>query len=169
MLSKAKCGKSTLLNILGMLDKPSDGQYFFLDEEVDDLIIGNLGILLMARNMGVDVPFFASTFLASTNYEAAAFFKKIGFSRVILERHLMMNEISTITRHSEVDIEALVTKVDKIEKKQAKQTKKLSKVNALAAKDNLKFDVDFRTSYDNFCRYTRRSNTCCNVYALIPA
>jgi hypothetical protein len=40
-----------------------------------------------------------------------------------------------------------------LETKQAKTAnslkKKLSKVNMLAAKDNLKFDVDFRTAYDN--------------------
>ena len=53
------------------------------------------------------------------------------------------------TNNGGFDIEALATKVDKIEKKQAKQTKKLSKVNAQSAKDNIKFDVDFRTSYDN--------------------
>ncbi|MEA2090992.1 MAG: DUF3373 family protein [Campylobacterota bacterium] len=46
-------------------------------------------------------------------------------------------------------IEKLEAKIAKLEKKQAKNSKKISKVNALAAKDNLKFDVDFRTSYDN--------------------
>ncbi|EDZ63787.1 hypothetical protein SMGD1_1223 [Sulfurimonas gotlandica GD1] len=46
-------------------------------------------------------------------------------------------------------IDELTKKVQTLEKKQTKNTEKISSVNALAAKDNLKFDVDFRTSYDN--------------------
>jgi putative ABC transport system ATP-binding protein len=34
IMGPSGCGKSTLLNIFGMLDRPSTGQYFFLDEEV---------------------------------------------------------------------------------------------------------------------------------------
>jgi Protein of unknown function (DUF3373) len=49
----------------------------------------------------------------------------------------------------QAQIDELTTKVQKLEKKQKKNTKKISKVNSLAAKDNIKFDVDFRTSYDN--------------------
>lgn len=39
-------------------------------------------------------------------------------------------------------------KIEKLEKKLAKLEKKVSKVNALAAKDNIKWDVDYRTSAD---------------------
>ena len=46
-------------------------------------------------------------------------------------------------------LSALEAKIAKLEKKQAKQQKKISAVNKLANKDNLKFNVDFRTSYDN--------------------
>ncbi|PHQ65291.1 MAG: hypothetical protein COB99_04790 [Sulfurimonas sp.] len=49
----------------------------------------------------------------------------------------------------QAQIDALTEKVQKLEKKQKKNTKKISKVNSLAAKDNIKFDIDFRTSYDN--------------------
>ncbi len=49
----------------------------------------------------------------------------------------------------QIQIDELTQKVQKLEKKQVKNTKKISNVNKLAAKDNLKFDVDFRTSYDN--------------------
>jgi len=48
----------------------------------------------------------------------------------------------------QAQIDSLTKKVAKLEKKQKKQAKNISKVNALAAKDNIKFDVDFRTSYD---------------------
>lgn len=46
-------------------------------------------------------------------------------------------------------IDELTKKLEKIEKTQEKNTNKISDVNALAAKDNIKFDVDFRTAYDN--------------------
>jgi hypothetical protein len=49
----------------------------------------------------------------------------------------------------QAQIDALNKKVKKLEKKQKKNSKKISNVNKLAAKDNLKFNVDFRTAYDN--------------------
>jgi len=48
----------------------------------------------------------------------------------------------------QAQIDALTAKVKKLEKKQASQQKKISAVNKLANNDNIKFDVDFRTSYD---------------------
>lgn len=53
------------------------------------------------------------------------------------------------TTNVQDQINELTKKIQKLEKKQNKNTKKISKVNSLAAKDNLKFDVDFRTAYDN--------------------
>jgi hypothetical protein len=55
-------------------------------------------------------------------------------------------------------IDELTKKVQKLEKKQKKNTKKIGSVNALAAKDNIKFDVDFRTSYDNIQYETVNGN-----------
>ena len=46
-------------------------------------------------------------------------------------------------------IDELTKKLEKIEKTQDRNIKKIGEVNAQAAKDNIKFDVDFRTSYDN--------------------
>ena len=46
-------------------------------------------------------------------------------------------------------IDELTKKLEKIEKTQDRNIKKIGEVNSLAAKDNIKFDVDFRTSYDN--------------------
>jgi len=55
-------------------------------------------------------------------------------------------EIATQKMQAQVD--ALTAKIEKLEKKQKKNSKRISSVNKLAAKDNIKFDVDFRTSYD---------------------
>jgi hypothetical protein len=46
-------------------------------------------------------------------------------------------------------IDDLKAQLEKLEKNQDSQDKQISKVNAQSAKDNIKFDVDFRTSYDS--------------------
>jgi len=76
-----------------------------LDEGVDALIVGDFGVLSIIKDLGVDVPLIASTYFVSMNYEAVNFLGKLGFSRVILERHLTLQEISEIVNHSNVPIE----------------------------------------------------------------
>lgn len=76
-----------------------------VDKGVDALIIGDLGVLSIVRDLGVDLPLYASTYFVSMNYEATDFLRKLGFSRVILERHLTLREIAEVVRHSKVDIE----------------------------------------------------------------
>ena len=46
-------------------------------------------------------------------------------------------------------IDELSQKLETLQKKQDRNIKKIGEVNALANNDNIKFDVDFRTSYDN--------------------
>jgi len=76
-----------------------------LDKGVDALIVGDFGVLSMLREMEVEVPLYASTYFASMNHEAVEFFRNLGFSRVVLERHLTINEISEIVKKSKVGIE----------------------------------------------------------------
>ena len=95
------------------------------------------------------VAFLSTTLYAQTDVEILQEQVRALMNKVAeLEKKQSTQKSIALTNNDGVDIGALVTKVDKIEKKQVKQTKKLSKVNALAAKDNIKFDVDFRTSYD---------------------
>lgn len=76
-----------------------------LDKGVDAMIIGDYGVLSILKDMGVDVPLYASTYFTSMNRKAVDFLRKLGFSRVVLERHLTLHEISEIVDHSKVDIE----------------------------------------------------------------
>ena len=55
-------------------------------------------------------------------------------------------------------IDTLTAKIAKLEKKQTSNTKNISKVNAQSAKDNIKFDIDFRTAYDNLQYKTAADN-----------
>jgi len=76
-----------------------------IDTGVDALIIGDIGVFLLLKEMDVNLPLYASTYFATMNHEAVRFLEKLGFSRVILERHLTLPEISDVVSHSKVDIE----------------------------------------------------------------
>ena len=59
----------------------------------------------------------------------------------------------------QTQLDELNAKIAKMEKAQKNQNKRISAVNKLANKDNIKFDVDFRTSYDNIEFKTAGGNT----------
>jgi putative protease len=79
-----------------------------LDQGVDTLIIGDFGVLSIAKKMNVGVPLIASTYLVSMNSESVAFLEKQGYSRVVLERHLTLDEITNIVNKSKIGIEILI-------------------------------------------------------------
>lgn len=79
-----------------------------LEKEVDSIIVGDIGILNVIRNIDVKIPIYASTYLASMNNETTEFLRKQGFSRVILERHLTIPEISEMAEHSKIDLEIFI-------------------------------------------------------------
>ena len=74
----------------------------------DALIIGDLGVLSLVKELDGDAELCASTYLSTLNSETATFLKEIGFDRVILERHVTIDEITDIVRSSDVKIEAFV-------------------------------------------------------------
>ena len=59
VMGPSGCGKSTLLHILGLLDIPSTGQYYFMDKEISrytesqmtDLRKGNIGFIFQSFNL----------------------------------------------------------------------------------------------------------------------
>ena len=59
LLGPSGCGKSTFLHISGMLDNPTDGEYFFMGEEVSkysekkraNLRKGNIGFVFQSFNL----------------------------------------------------------------------------------------------------------------------
>lgn len=79
-----------------------------VNEGVDALIIGDFGVLSIARKLGVKLPLIASTYLMSMNTEAVRLLEGLGFSRAVLERHLTLEEIARITRGTKMGIEVLI-------------------------------------------------------------
>ena len=59
IMGPSGCGKSTFLHISGMLDNPTDGEYYFMDEEVSkypekkraNLRKGNIGFVFQSFNL----------------------------------------------------------------------------------------------------------------------
>jgi len=80
-----------------------------MDQDIDGLIVGDLGLLTLVRDMGLDIPLYASTYLVALNYEAVDFIRKLGVKRVILERHMSVEEIGQVVqRNPDVEIEVFI-------------------------------------------------------------
>lgn len=80
-----------------------------VEKGIDALIASDIGILLLAKDMNIGIPIYASTYLASMNYEAVEFLKKLGAKRVVLERHVAIDEVKEIVeRCKDVEIEVFV-------------------------------------------------------------
>ncbi len=73
--------------------------YSYMEANIDALIATDIGVILLAKNiMSPAIPIYASTYLAPTNYEVVDLLKQMGVKRVMLERHLTIDEIQQIVR-----------------------------------------------------------------------
>jgi len=81
-----------------------------VSQGIHALIVGDIGLIRMIRDdMGSDIPIYASTLLGAMNYEATDFIRKLGVQRVVLERHMSMEEIGEVVQRSrDVEIEVFV-------------------------------------------------------------
>ncbi len=77
---------------------------------VDALIIGDAGVLALAKRHAPKLPLHISTQIGVTNYAAAQFWYDQGASRVILARELTLEEVSTLCakRPKGLEVEAFV-------------------------------------------------------------
>lgn len=71
-----------------------------IESGIDALIATDLGIILFVKHRKLDIPIFASTYLASMNYEMVDLLKNLNVKRVVLERHLTVSEIAEIVQRS---------------------------------------------------------------------
>ncbi len=74
----------------------------------DSLIVGDLGMLQLVKEVAKDVKLCASTYLAAMNRESVEFLRQAGFSRVVLERHVPFEQISKIAGASGVEVEIFI-------------------------------------------------------------
>lgn len=59
----------------------------------------------------------------------------------------------------QAQLDALTAKIEKLEKQNKRQNENISEIKVQSAKDNIKFDVDFRTAYDNLQYKTASGET----------
>ena len=76
-----------------------------IDAGADILIVGDLGVLQLVKSIDKDVKICASTYLSATNREAVEFLKRLGFTRVVLERHVPLEQIADIAKNSDIEVE----------------------------------------------------------------
>ncbi|NLV22530.1 MAG: hypothetical protein GXY49_11170 [Syntrophomonadaceae bacterium] len=78
------------------------------DLQVDAFIVQDPGVAEICRENGLNIPLHASVQMGINNVQSALLLEKNGFSRVILTRHLSLQEIEAIHRESNIGIEHFI-------------------------------------------------------------
>lgn len=65
---------------------------------VDALIVADIGLLLTLREQGISQEIHISTGGTTFNWRTATYYKELGASRIILDRHLTIEEITDLTQ-----------------------------------------------------------------------
>lgn len=78
---------------------------FVYESGADALIVQDLGVAAMAREIAPDLPLHSSTQLSVHNSKTAALYKKFGFSRLILAREVSLGQAALIRKNSGAEIE----------------------------------------------------------------
>jgi putative protease len=75
---------------------------------VDALIIADMGTVLLVRDMGIDLPIYASSYFVARNLESVRFLEKLGVTRLITSPDSTMEEIRDLVNRSPMEVEAFV-------------------------------------------------------------
>jgi putative protease len=76
---------------------------------VDAFIMGDIAFILSMKERGIDVTTHISTAGTAFNSETVKFYRELGASRIILPRHLAIEEIESIAREtSDIELEAFI-------------------------------------------------------------
>ncbi|MDR1773603.1 MAG: DUF3656 domain-containing protein [Clostridioides sp.] len=81
---------------------------FLYNSHVDALIIQDIGVAKIVRDIFPDFEIHASTQMVAHSLEDVKFFEEFGFKRVVLARELTIQEIKYICENTSVDIEVFV-------------------------------------------------------------
>lgn len=75
---------------------------------VDALIIADMGTVLLVRDMGIDLPIYASSYFVARNLESVLFLEKLGVTRLITSPDSTLEEIRDLVKRSPMEVEAFV-------------------------------------------------------------
>lgn len=100
----------TLNTLIGDVEMKDLKRYLsFLNTiHLDGLLVQDLGVARLARELAPSIPLHASTQMTISNLDGALFMKSLGFQRVVLSRELSLSEIKEIVDKSGVEIEVFV-------------------------------------------------------------
>lgn len=71
----------------------------------DGLIISDLGVFKLAKQIAPSIPIHISTQANITNYESALFYEDLGVKRLILSRELTLKELEQIRKKLSIELE----------------------------------------------------------------
>ncbi len=75
---------------------------------VDAVIVQDVGVARLIRNIVPDLPIHGSTQMSVTSAEGAELAARLGCSRVVLARELSIDDVRTIARNSSIEVETFV-------------------------------------------------------------
>ena len=75
---------------------------------VDGIIVQDLGVARIARQVAPSLELHGSTQMTATNLETVQFLERLGFTRVVLSRELSLDEIRHICAHAKAEIEVFI-------------------------------------------------------------
>jgi len=78
------------------------------DAGVDAVIVQDLGVARLIRQIAPDLPVHGSTQMTITSGEGASFVAGLGVERVVLARELSLSEIAAVGRSTDLEIEVFV-------------------------------------------------------------
>ncbi|MBQ4285546.1 MAG: U32 family peptidase [Bacteroidales bacterium] len=78
------------------------------DAGADALIVQDLAVVDMARSLGLGIPLHASTQCAIRTPQQAKMYESLGFSRLVLERQLSLDEIKAISKAVTCELEFFI-------------------------------------------------------------
>lgn len=92
----------------GELDELAAYLRFLYTAGADAIIVQDLGVAKLAREVAPGLPLHASTQLTVHNLAGAQFMEELGFKRVVLSRELSLADIAMICKASKAEIEVFV-------------------------------------------------------------
>lgn len=78
------------------------------DMGADAIIVSDLGVFRIARQIAPTLPIHISTQANSTNWSTVEFWQELGASRVVLARELSLSDISLIRKKVDIELEAFI-------------------------------------------------------------
>ena len=81
---------------------------FLYKQDVDAVIVQDLGMANILRKEFSDMDIHASTQMTTNSLEDVMFLKNMGFKRAVLSRELTLDEISKISNESDIELEVFV-------------------------------------------------------------